>query len=35
MNHRYELFVPTEQALNVYDTLVAAGEEVGRVLEGL
>ena len=31
----YELYIPTEQALHVYDRLVAAGEEVGLVHAGL
>jgi 4-methylaminobutanoate oxidase (formaldehyde-forming) len=31
----YELYVPAEQALGVYDKLVAAGEQVGLVHAGL
>ncbi len=31
----YELYIPTEQALHVYDRLVAAGEQVGLVHAGL
>jgi 4-methylaminobutanoate oxidase (formaldehyde-forming) len=31
----YELFVPVEQALHVYDRIVAAGERVGLVHAGL
>jgi len=31
----YELYVPAEQALGVYDRLVAAGEQVGLVHAGL
>ena len=31
----YELYVPAEQALGVYDRLVAAGERVGLVHAGL
>jgi 4-methylaminobutanoate oxidase (formaldehyde-forming) len=31
----YELYIPTEQALHVYDRLVAAGESVGLVHAGL
>ena len=31
----YELYIPTEQALHVYDRLVAAGEGVGLVHAGL
>ena len=31
----YELYIPTEQALHVYDRLVAAGEAVGLVHAGL
>ncbi len=31
----YELYIPTEQALHVYDRLVAAGEHVGLVHAGL
>jgi len=31
----YELYIPTEQALHVYDRLVAAGEKVGLVHAGL
>ena len=31
----YELYIPAEQALHVYDRLVAAGEQVGLVHAGL
>jgi 4-methylaminobutanoate oxidase (formaldehyde-forming) len=31
----YELYIPTEQALHVYDRLVAAGNQVGMVHAGL
>lgn len=31
----YELYIPTEQALHVYDRLVAAGNQVGLVHAGL
>jgi 4-methylaminobutanoate oxidase (formaldehyde-forming) len=31
----YELYIPTEQALDVYDRIVAAGEQVGLVHAGL
>ena len=31
----YELYIPTEQALDVYDRIVAAGEHVGLVHAGL
>jgi len=31
----YELYIPTEQALHVYERIVAAGEEVGLVHAGL
>ncbi|MBL0214939.1 MAG: GcvT family protein [Myxococcales bacterium] len=31
----YELYIPTEQALHVYDRLIAAGEHVGLVHAGL
>ncbi|MBL9014056.1 MAG: GcvT family protein [Myxococcales bacterium] len=31
----YELYIPTEQALHVYDRIVAAGESVGLVHAGL
>ncbi|HEU4612473.1 MAG TPA: aminomethyltransferase family protein, partial [Kofleriaceae bacterium] len=31
----YELYIPTEQALHVYDRLVEAGEQVGLVHAGL
>jgi glycine cleavage system aminomethyltransferase T/glycine/D-amino acid oxidase-like deaminating enzyme len=31
----YELYVPTDQAVHVYDRLVAAGEQVGLVHAGL
>jgi glycine cleavage system aminomethyltransferase T/glycine/D-amino acid oxidase-like deaminating enzyme len=31
----YELYIPTEQALDVYDRIVAAGESVGLVHAGL
>ena len=31
----YELYIPTEQAVHVYDRLVAAGESVGLVHAGL
>ncbi|MBV8758391.1 MAG: GcvT family protein [Deltaproteobacteria bacterium] len=31
----YELYIPTEQALHVYDRLVAAGQRVGLVHAGL
>jgi 4-methylaminobutanoate oxidase (formaldehyde-forming) len=31
----YELYIPTEQALHVYDRLVAAGDQVGLVHAGL
>lgn len=31
----YELYIPTEQALHVYDRIVAAGEQVGLVHAGL
>jgi glycine cleavage system aminomethyltransferase T/glycine/D-amino acid oxidase-like deaminating enzyme len=31
----YELYVPAEQAIGVYDRLVAAGEQVGLLLAGL